>query len=135
MPAPELLGPLEGDVMEVMWDRSEATVRDVLTALRPRRELAYTTVMTVMNNLVTKRLLERRPEGRAFTYRVALSREEFLKEKSREAVTEVLERFGDLAIARFIETVALLSPEDIERLRALSGRQEHPAPEQEDGTA
>ena len=89
MAAPELLGPLESEVMEVMWLRGQATVREVLMALRPQRELAYTTVMTVMNNLVTKGLLERRPDGRAFTYVVALSREEFLKQKSQEAVTAV----------------------------------------------
>ena len=56
-----LLGPLEAEVTTLMWERRESTVREVVDSLRGRRELAYTTVMTIMNNLVTKGLLTRNP--------------------------------------------------------------------------
>lgn len=115
-----VLGPLEGEVMQVMWGRERATVRDVLGELVGRRPVAYTTVMTVMNNLVTKGLLERAPRGKAFIYEAALTRQALLDRKSREAVGDVLARFGDLAIARFIEAVAELTPEDMERLKQLA---------------
>jgi len=116
-----LLGPLENEVMEVMWEMDQALVREVVDRLRQRRSIAYTTVMTIMNNLVSKGLLNRLPQGKAYLYRVVLSREAFLRRASEEAVSDVLARFGDLAIARFLEVAAKLPPEDLERLRQLAG--------------
>jgi len=115
-----LLGPLEREVMEVMWEMDQATVRQVVNLLQERRAIAYTTVMTIMNNLVTKGLLKRTPQGKAHLYNVALSRQEFWKNASEEAVSDVLNRFGDLAIARFVEAVAKLRPEDLGRLQQLA---------------
>lgn len=115
-----LLGPLENEVMEVMWEMDQATVRDVVDRLRQRRTIAYTTVMTIMNNLVAKGLLNRLPQGKAYLYRVALSREAFLRRATEEAVSDVLARFGDLAIARFLEVAARLPPEDLKRLKQLA---------------
>lgn len=62
-------GELEAEVMRVLWQRGEsATVRDVLTELATSRSLAYTTVMTVMNNLHRKGQLEREMQGQAWRY-------------------------------------------------------------------
>jgi predicted transcriptional regulator len=116
-----LLGPLESEVMELMWEVERATVRQVVAILQERRSIAYTTVMTIMNNLVTKAVLKRVPQGKAYLYQVALSREAFLRRASEESVSDVLARFGDLAIARFLEAAAKLPPEDLERLRRLAG--------------
>lgn len=113
----DLLGPLESKVMEVMWRSGEATVRQVMDVLEPPRGVAYTTVMTIMSNLVRKGLLRSTSTGKAYLYSVALSREAFLEHKAQEAVSEVLERFGDLAIARFMEAAARISPENLQRLR------------------
>lgn len=124
MDALALLGPLEGEVMKIMWVKGDGTVRDVLNALRARRDLAYTSVMTIMNNLVTKGLLTRNPQGRAFVYSVALTREQFVQQRSQEEVGRILERYGDLAIARFLEATEALSPEDRARLQRLAEREE-----------
>jgi predicted transcriptional regulator len=115
-----LLGPLESEIMAVMWEVERATVRQVVAILQERRSIAYTTVMTIMNNLVTKGLLKRIPQGKAYLYKVALSREAFLRRASEEAVSGVLARFGDLAIARFLEAAAKLPPEELERLKELA---------------
>jgi predicted transcriptional regulator len=115
-----LLGPLESEVMKVMWEVERATVRQVVAILQERRSIAYTTVMTIMNNLVTKGLLMRIPHGKAYLYRVALSQEAFFHRASEEAVSDVLARFGDLAIACFLEVAAKLPPEDLERLKELA---------------
>jgi predicted transcriptional regulator len=106
--------------MEVMWAVERATVRQVVAILQERRSIAYTTVMTIMNHLVSKGLLKRIPQGKAYLYRVALSREAFLRRASEEAVSDVLARFGDLAIARFLEVAAKLPPEELERLKELA---------------
>ena len=67
------LGSLERDVMTLVWDRREITVRDACGGLGA---VAYTTVMTTMDRLFRKGLLERRKVGRAFVYSAAASRKE-----------------------------------------------------------
>jgi predicted transcriptional regulator len=71
------LGELEAVVMERLWtwDRP-TTVRDVLADLQQQRTIAYTTVMTVMDNLHRKGHLTRVMVGRAYRYQPARSREE-----------------------------------------------------------
>ena len=62
------LTPRELAIMEIVWDRGDATVRDVHEALSRRRKVAYTTVMTLMTILTTKRHLTRRRDERAYVY-------------------------------------------------------------------
>ena len=67
------LGHLEISVMEILWDRGESCVRDVVQRLK--RPLAYTTVMTTLDRLFKKGLLNRHRPERAFLYSPRLSRE------------------------------------------------------------
>jgi len=63
------LGWLEADVLRVVWDRGEVTVRDVYEELRQNRRIAYTTVMSVLRNLAAKGLLEQDKSQAAYVYR------------------------------------------------------------------
>ena len=98
----KLLGSLELEVMEFMWQAGKATVRQVTEAINHKRPIAYTTVMTVMGHLVDKGLLARIKEGKRYHYRVAQSRDEFLHEISKRMVRTLVDDFGDLAIAQFL---------------------------------
>ncbi|WP_116453437.1 BlaI/MecI/CopY family transcriptional regulator [Blastococcus litoris] len=70
------LGKLEAAVMGLLWSAGRAlTVREVLEQLPAQRNLAYTTIMTVLSNLHRKGMVERQPVGRAYSYSPALSRE------------------------------------------------------------
>ena len=70
-------GELEAAIMHQLWERDDpATVREVLAALSGSRTLAYTTVMTVMDNLHRKGQLSREMSGRAWLYRPVRSRAE-----------------------------------------------------------
>ena len=70
------LGKLEAAVMDVLWSADGVlTVREVLDRMPPQRNLAYTTVMTVLSNLHRKAMVERQANGRAYSYRPTLSRE------------------------------------------------------------
>ena len=62
------LTPRELAIMEIVWDRGDATVRDVHDALSRRRKVAYTTVMTLMTILTTKGHLTRRRDEHAYVY-------------------------------------------------------------------
>ena len=69
------LGSLEFELMEILWTHGETTVRDVVPKLG--RPLAYTTVMTTLDRLYKKGMLERRKSERAFLYSPKLSRRDW----------------------------------------------------------
>ncbi len=90
-------GELEAVIMDLLWSRGgSATVRDVLQDLRRGRSIAYTTVMTVMNNLHRKHLLARRMEGRAWQYQPVKTREQFTADLMVEVLEEAKDRTGTL---------------------------------------
>lgn len=82
------LGPLEERMLEVLWRRGNATVREVVEA--GCRDLAYTTVMTTLDRLFKKNLLTREAEGRAFRYAPRLTREELQREAAGAAFRQLL---------------------------------------------
>ena len=69
------LGKLERAVLDEAWKRREVSVRDIYLAFDER--IAYTTLMTTLDRLFRKQILDRRKDGRAFLYSPAMSREEF----------------------------------------------------------
>src|SRR5216684_9164198 len=81
------LGKLERQVLDEAWRRSEVSVRDIFLAFDEK--VAYTTLMTTLDRLYKKRLLERRKDGRAFLYAPAVSRDE-LEHGIREDVIDGL---------------------------------------------
>lgn len=112
------LGSLEAEVMQVLWKKPGSSVRDVAEALDGRKR-AYTTVMTVMNRLYEKGLLLRSPVGRAYVYEPAMTEDEFLHRVSGQQVRNLIEDFGELAVAQFVGEVRQLPPEEIERIRSM----------------
>ncbi|MBB5857833.1 BlaI/MecI/CopY family transcriptional regulator [Amycolatopsis umgeniensis] len=79
------LGELEASVMDVLWNSAEPLrVRQVLEAINRDRDLAYTTVMTVLDNLHRKEWVVREMENRAYRYRPATTREEATAQSLRE---------------------------------------------------
>jgi predicted transcriptional regulator len=82
------LGPLERRVMEILWERGENCVRDVVRMLDD--SLAYTTVMTTLDRLYKKGLLQRRKQERAFLYTPRLSRPEWERQRANHLVSGFL---------------------------------------------
>jgi len=85
------LGPLEELLLEALWKRGHATVRDLVTSDGPGQHLAYTTVMTTLDRLFKKNLLSRAAEGRAFRYTPRFTREELHQEVAGEAIRQLLD--------------------------------------------
>ncbi len=113
----KLLGSLELQVMEFMWQTGEATVQQVVKTINRRRPIAYTTVMTVMGHLVDKGLLARTMEGKRYRYQIARSRDEFLLDSSRSMIHTLVDDFGDLAIAQFLGEIDNIDAGKLEELR------------------
>jgi predicted transcriptional regulator len=111
----QVLGPLESEVMEILWSASEPlNVPEVLSRLNADRspQLAYTTAMTVMSRLADKEILRRRRQGRGYVYEPAVS------DSAAIAVRNVLRDHGDAALAHFLEE-ARADPKARRRLERL----------------
>ena len=89
-PSSSNLGPLERRLLEALWERRDATVRELVEDGGVCRDLAYTTVMTTLDRLFKKNLLTRECEGRAFRYKPRFTREELHREVAGEAVRQLL---------------------------------------------
>ena len=113
------LHELEAAVMDVVWGRqlSGFAVTDVLRVLEKHRTIAYTTVMTTVNRLHDKGLLERERDGRRYLYSARLSREEFLESTAREVLDGAVG--GHQAMALLSEKVSAASAEELDELEAL----------------
>jgi predicted transcriptional regulator len=113
----EVLGPLEAEVMEVVWDHNEVTVRDVHKTLKANRDIAYTTVMTTLGRLTDKGLL-RRVEGQpAHHYSAIVSREQYARSTVKSVVDWLVSHFPDPAVAYFVDKVREEDEEVIDRLK------------------
>lgn len=108
-------GELEAVIMDRVWNRDPytTTVRDIFDELKAERRIAYTTVMSTMDNLHTKGWLERERDGRAYRYWAILTREEHTAQLMSEALTGGGR--SDLVLSHFIEQIG---PKESARLRA-----------------
>jgi predicted transcriptional regulator len=96
------LGPLEANVMESIWGsrKTPVTVREIYEALKKTKNLAYTTVMSTMDRLFEKNLLDRKIEkgrgGLYYVYWPALEKQSFQKSAVREVLSSLIDNFGEV---------------------------------------
>jgi predicted transcriptional regulator len=100
------LGPLEQQLLSALWMRGSATVREMLDA--GEIKLAYTTVMTTLDRLYKKELLNRVAEGRAFRYSPRYTQEELEKAAVGETIRQLLGSSGaaSLPLSYLVEAVS-----------------------------
>lgn len=98
-------GPLEAKIMDILWNDVEMTIKDVQQVLDREKMTNFNTVMTVMNRLVEKGILEKRAEGRSSLYKPVQSREEFLSEQSKEMTTELMDEFGNVVVSHMLDAL------------------------------
>jgi predicted transcriptional regulator len=98
------LGELERAVMDVLWNHAEPMLaRDILRALAGR-DLAYTTVVTVLDRLARKEFVLRNMDGRAWRYNPAATREAYIAQLMLDALAQTGDR--DAALTHFASTVS-----------------------------
>lgn len=102
----KIMGDLEAEVMECVWDMGPVSVKDIHRCLLERREIAYTTVMTVMSRLATKGYLVYRTEGRAYVYEAARSREDLYAGVVRDFMSGVVADADRMVLSNFVDSVA-----------------------------
>jgi len=111
------LGSLEKEIMDIMWHECPCSVRDVCTKIQANREVAYTTIMTVMGRLVEKGVLCREKKGKAHVYRVCTSRKDMARFEIDNFFSTLFECYESDGVLALQEEVSKLSKEKQEVLR------------------
>ncbi len=89
--------------MTVVWSRSPITARQVCDRLTGSKERAYTTIMTTLDRLHSKRLLAREKSGLAWSYTPTQPREAYEKSLADELANRILSSHGDAGLVAFVE--------------------------------
>lgn len=114
-PKPSTLTPQELEIMKVVWQLGEATVRDVYEDLLERRKIAYTTVLTMMKVLEGKGHLKRRQDDRAHVYRPAVPEAAVVRSMVREFVDRMFDGAAHPLLVHLVED-RRLSKKELEEL-------------------
>jgi len=109
------LTPQELALMKILWRRGRATVRDVYEELRQTRQVAYTTVMTMLNVLEKKGHLAKRAEGRSYVYAPVRTKQRVLGAMVREFVERVFDGSAEPLLVHLLEE-RQLSERDLDQL-------------------
>jgi predicted transcriptional regulator len=105
--------------MEVIWKQGEVTVREVYDSIRQQRDLAYTTVMTVVHNLHRKGILKQRLDGRTHYYTASQSRKQFVESRVGELLDVLLENFTEPVMAHLVSRLGKTDEEELAALERL----------------
>lgn len=108
----------ELEILKVLWDREEASVRDVYEELRQRLPIVQNTVQAFLRTMEEKGLVRHRQEGRTFIYQPAIPR----RQTTRQLADELLQQAFDGAIDQLVQSVLELrkpTRDELERLEAL----------------
>lgn len=114
----KLLGPLEQEILEVLWTTGGATGREVFAEIKKTRSIALTTVLTVLERLAKKGLVRKSKGESVYVFRPAYSREEFARSVSHEVLKGIFEISTSGACASFVDMLAD-DPGELDRLSAL----------------
>ncbi|MCL1976794.1 MAG: BlaI/MecI/CopY family transcriptional regulator [Candidatus Bathyarchaeota archaeon] len=111
------LGPLEANVMDAIWSskKTPVSVREIHEKLKQTKTLAYTTIMSTMDRLFEKNLLDRKIEkgrgGLYYVYWPALERQPFQKSAVREVLSSLINNFGDVVTNCLVDETCLSEEE------------------------
>jgi predicted transcriptional regulator len=116
--AGHVLGELQTLVMEVLWREPGLTVNEVEERLQCKREIAHTTVLTILDRMHGKGYLRREKQGKAFVYEPSYTRQEFEQSVAQEVLGSLLGQFTEPALSAFVDLVGE-DAETLDRLEAM----------------
>ena len=128
------LTELQLDIMNVLWRRGEATIGEVREALHPERQLAHTTVATLLSRLEKKGVVGHRSEGRQYVYAPAVEAARVQRSVMSE-FSELFDRLfaGDVTVAvSHLLAESDVGADDLARVRELIERKEAELRKRED---
>ncbi len=113
----KVLGPLETEIMRLLWEEKRSTVKKVHRKLSQQRDIAYTTVMTTMSRLAEKGVLNRQRDGLAYVYSPAITEDEFVSLVVSQVLDGLLDDYSDMAVDYMVDYLARNNPSELNRLQ------------------
>ncbi len=113
------LGDLERDIMDILWKEGKASGKEVFEELRHSRNLAITTVLTVLERLANKGIVRKTKGESVYLYTPVLTKDEFTDKVSQEVIKGVLGISASSAVASFVDILADTDPSELDRLSKL----------------
>ena len=118
-----VLTDLQLAIMKVLWDRGQATAAEITESLRPERDLAQTTVATILSRLEKRGIVDHETRARQFMYRAQITQ----PDAERSMVTDLTDRLFDgdpAALVSHLITARQFSRADLARVKALIAEHE-----------
>lgn len=115
----KILGHLEQDVMEALWKKGPVSGKEAFAEVKRTRDIALTTVLTVLERLVAKGLVKKTRGESVYLFAPAFSKDEFAREVSQEVLKGIFDISRSGACASFVDMVADAAPDELERLSDL----------------
>lgn len=103
------ISTLEQQVMNIVWSLNKCTIKEVYTEVIKQKNIAYTTVATILIRLYKKGLVKRKMQGTQYIYSPKLSKNTYSKTIIQSFVKTAVDSFGDLALIAFAESIEKLS--------------------------
>ncbi len=117
---PSPFGELEEKVMDILWNKGNATVKEVNEQLSKKGEkYAYTTIMTILDRLYKKGILDREKEGKGYRYFPKISKKEFEEMVTEKVISDILKANPETAVAAFSGIIEELSEDEIKKLKEM----------------
>ncbi|MBN1919470.1 MAG: BlaI/MecI/CopY family transcriptional regulator [Verrucomicrobia bacterium] len=126
---PPKLGDVQLELMKVVWAKGKATVREVTDAIAAKREMAYTTVLTMLRDLETKGLLSHEVDGRTYVYKPVVQRKRIV----RGIVGDITRRLFDgspAALLAHVLDAETIEPDELDRMKRMIAEKERERPEE-----
>ncbi len=108
---PKALSEFEQEVMNIVWECGDCSVRDVLERISKEKELAYTTIATILQRLYEKGLVIRKDNNFIVHYTPKVTKTEYGKTVAGSFFANFFDSFGDTAIASFAQSIEELPKE------------------------
>ena len=112
------LGPLQARILLTLTGRGESSVREIFDAQSDRAPLAYTTVMTVLDNLHRKGIVRRKRAGKGYRYTARFTPAELRDRMAHHLVQELVDDFGETALVHFASALDGVDRRRLARLRS-----------------
>lgn len=118
----KVLGELESEIMEIIWRQKDAvSVKDITEVLGKKRQIAYTTVMTIMARLTSKGVLVRRLSGPSYLYRPKVTKEQFIARAVHGIFSSAVSTLGEEVLTHFVKEIQKISPKKRQQLLKVLG--------------
>lgn len=118
----KVLGELESEIMEIIWCQKDSiSVKDVTEIIIKKRQIAYTTVMTIMTRLVDKGVLIRHLSGLSYLYKPKITKELFIAKAVHGIFSQTVSALGEEVLTHFIKEIQKIDPKKRQELLKILG--------------